>query len=122
VTLVGPGGVGKTRLAIEVVRGLAAEYHGNVCLVDFASLAQPELAVQATARALGLRVELDRQPQSALMRFLAGRELLLLLDNCEHLLDACVEAAGVAASQLPYHNRGRADLDQRVERKSRQGY
>jgi predicted ATPase/DNA-binding CsgD family transcriptional regulator/transcriptional regulator with XRE-family HTH domain len=101
VTLVGPGGVGKTRLAIEAVRGLAAKYRSNVCMVDLAPLAQPDLAVQATARALGLRVELDRQPHSALIRFLTGRELLLLLDNCEHLLDACAEVVVPLLASCP---------------------
>jgi transcriptional regulator with XRE-family HTH domain len=112
VTLVGPGGVGKTRLAIEVIRRLAAEYADGVCLVELAPLAQAELVVQATARKLGLRVELDQQPRSALIRFLARRELLLLLDNCEHLLDACAEwsyrsfwAARVYASWLPAASR-----------------
>jgi non-specific serine/threonine protein kinase len=89
VTLVGPGGVGKTRLALELSSGLAGAFADGVYLVELAPLTAPELVAQVTARALRVRVELDRQPQSALVRFLATRQVLLLLDNCEHLLEAC---------------------------------
>jgi transcriptional regulator with XRE-family HTH domain len=91
LTLVGPGGVGKTRLATEVARTLAAEYTDGVWMVELAPLAQPELVVQAIARALGVRIELDRRPQASLIRYLETRELLLVLDTCEHLLDACAD-------------------------------
>jgi transcriptional regulator with XRE-family HTH domain len=69
LTLVGPGGVGKTRLATEVGRNVAAEYTDGAWLVELAPLAQPELVVQAIARALRVRIELDRQPQSSLIHY-----------------------------------------------------
>jgi predicted ATPase/DNA-binding CsgD family transcriptional regulator/DNA-binding XRE family transcriptional regulator len=101
VTLVGPGGVGKTRLALEIGTRLASEYADGVCLVRLAPLAQGELVVQATAGALGIRVELDRQPTSALTRFLATRRVLLLLDNCEHLLDYCADLVVAVLEHSP---------------------
>jgi non-specific serine/threonine protein kinase len=81
--------VGKSRLALELSSGLTGAFADGVYLVELAPLTAPELVAQVTARALRVRVELDRQPQSALVRFLATRKVLLLLDNCEHLLEAC---------------------------------
>ena len=81
--------MGKTRLALELSSGLAGAFADGVYLVELAPLTAPELVAQVIARALRVRVELDRQPQSALVRFLGTRQVLLLLDNCEHLLEAC---------------------------------
>jgi len=91
VSVVGPGGIGKTRLALEVARGCGSRYADGVVFVDMAPLAAPELVVQAVARSLGLRIELDREPQAAIVSLLVPRQLLLVLDNCEHLVQACAE-------------------------------
>jgi transcriptional regulator with XRE-family HTH domain len=97
VSLVGTGGIGKTRLALEVARTLGSRYADGVILVDLGPIAAPELVVQAIARALGLRIELDREPQAATLSFLSARELLLVLDNCEHLVGACAELVAALA-------------------------
>jgi non-specific serine/threonine protein kinase len=91
LSLVGPGGIGKTRLALEVAARLTNQFVDGVFLVDLAPLTTTQLVMPAVARAVGLRVELDREPHSAIFTYLAPRQLLLLVDNCEHLLDACAE-------------------------------
>ena len=95
VTLTGPGGAGKTRLAFEVAARLAPEFAEGVRVVELASLAEPALVMDAVAQSLGL---LDRSGRIALDRlaaYLEERELLLILDNCEHLIDACARFAEV---------------------------
>jgi non-specific serine/threonine protein kinase len=90
LSVVGPGGIGKTRLALELARKCVGGHQDGLVFVDLAPLATPELVVQAVAGALGLRVELDRNPQGAILRFLEARDLLLVLDNCEHLVEAAL--------------------------------
>jgi non-specific serine/threonine protein kinase len=91
LTLVGPGGVGKTRLALEVAHVSAGKYGAGVTLVELAPVADPSLVPQAIASAL----EVEEQPGRTLVRTLhdtlRSQELLLLLDNCEHLLQPCAE-------------------------------
>jgi predicted ATPase len=101
LTLVGTGGIGKTRLALEVADRCAHAYADGVSLIDLAPLRQPELVAQNLAQALGLRTELDRQPQAAVLTFLAARRLLLVLDNCEHLIDACAELVQAVIESCP---------------------
>ncbi|HET8630957.1 MAG TPA: helix-turn-helix domain-containing protein [Thermomicrobiales bacterium] len=93
LTLTGVGGVGKTRLALEVARGLADEYPDGVWLVELAALAEPALVPAAVARSVGVREQPGRAPADALAEALGPRRLLLVLDNCEHLLDACAALA-----------------------------
>ncbi|HLJ66609.1 MAG TPA: tetratricopeptide repeat protein [Chloroflexota bacterium] len=91
LTLVGPGGVGKTRLAQEVVDRVAGHFRHGTVLVDLASLADSRLVLAAVAQALGLD---DRSPRPLLARlqeYLAEREMLLVLDNFEHLLPAAIQ-------------------------------
>lgn len=89
VTLTGPGGIGKTRLALEVARLLATDFPDGVCFVSLAALRDPRLVGSAIAQALGL---LDENPYGnidhRLQHFLREKHLLLLLDNFEHLLGA----------------------------------
>jgi predicted ATPase/transcriptional regulator with XRE-family HTH domain len=93
ITLVGPGGVGKTRLAAEVARSLADCYRDGAHWVDLGPLARPELVVQAVAQAVRLRIERDRDPLTALLSYLSSRHLLLVIDNCEHLIAASANLA-----------------------------
>ncbi len=89
VTLVGPGGVGKSRLALEAARLRLPHHADGIWLVDLAPLADPMLVPRATASVLGI-VEGPRRPlAAALERVLRERDLLLVLDNCEHLIEAC---------------------------------
>jgi predicted ATPase/class 3 adenylate cyclase/DNA-binding CsgD family transcriptional regulator len=88
VTLTGAGGAGKTRLAIEVAGRIGAEFPDGTKYVDLAPLTAPELVSVTTARLLGLPDQPGRSATEALVRFIADRPMLLVLDNCEHLLDA----------------------------------
>ena len=89
VTLTGPGGSGKTRLALSVASGLAGEYEDGVWLVELAPLSDPDLMPQAVANALGVREAPGRSMTDMLVEHLQEQEVLLLLDNCEHLVGAC---------------------------------
>jgi DNA-binding SARP family transcriptional activator len=97
LTLVGPGGVGKTRLAIQVAGAVTGHFTGGACFVDLASLREPELVPQTVAAALELRLDPAQPPLLALAGALRDRTILLLLDNCEHLVEAC---AGLAEALL----------------------
>lgn len=91
VTLTGAGGAGKTRLAAQVAGVLAASFTSGVCYVDLAPITQPEMVTVTTARALGLPDQPGQPLSELLRRYLHDRQVLILLDNCEHLLDACAE-------------------------------
>jgi predicted ATPase/DNA-binding SARP family transcriptional activator len=94
LTLTGTGGVGKTRLAIAVAETLAEEYADGAWFVDLAGLSDAGLVVQSVATTLGVREEPGGSLQEALVSFLRPKLLLLVLDNCEHLLQACAQLAG----------------------------
>jgi non-specific serine/threonine protein kinase len=89
VTLVGVGGVGKTRLAIAAAERVNGQFAEGVWFVDLAPLSDPSLLTQTLLRALDIREESSRTPEETLERALCWRRLLLVLDNCEHLLEAC---------------------------------
>jgi len=93
VTLCGPGGIGKTRLAIQVARELAGDHPDGVCFVELADVRAGTSGADAVARrvaaVLGLADELGRAPLEALTRALRHRRALVLLDNCEHLVEEC---------------------------------
>ena len=91
VTLTGAGGVGKTRLAVQVAAQLAGEFGDGVWYVDLAPLTDPEVVPVAVARALGLPDQPGRSTMDSLLRFVRDRQMLVVLDNCEHLLDASAE-------------------------------
>jgi predicted ATPase/class 3 adenylate cyclase/DNA-binding CsgD family transcriptional regulator len=88
VTLTGAGGAGKTRLAVEVAGRIGAEFPDGTKYVDLAPITEPELVSVTTARLLGLPDQPGRSATEAVLRFIADRQMLLVLDNCEHLLDA----------------------------------
>ena len=89
VTLTGAGGAGKTRLAIEVTSELSIEFSDGVWYVDLAPITNPVVAPVCVARTLGLPDQPGRSTMELLVRFFGEKKILLLLDNCEHLLDAC---------------------------------
>jgi len=88
VTLTGAGGVGKTRLAIQIAAQLSDEFGEGVRYVDLAPITDPDLVPVTMARALGLPDQPGRSTIDTLTRFVADRHMLVVLDNCEHLLDA----------------------------------
>jgi predicted ATPase/class 3 adenylate cyclase len=90
VTVTGPGGTGKTRLALQVVADLVGSFKDGVFWVPLADLADPALVLPTIAQTLGARIELSE--------FLRGKELVLLLDNFEHLLPAAPEVAELLAA------------------------
>jgi predicted ATPase/DNA-binding CsgD family transcriptional regulator len=101
VTLTGPGGVGKTRLAIEVARRQLTRRLDGVWLVDFAAGTEtPEVATE-TARVLGLRSRGGAEALNALRQYLAERDLLVILDNCEHVVDECAQLTAALLDSCP---------------------
>ena len=88
MTLTGAGGVGKTRLAIQIAAQLAGEFGDGVWYVDLAPITDPELVPVTAARAFGLPDQPGRSTMETLTRFIGDRHMLVVLDNCEHLLDA----------------------------------
>jgi predicted ATPase/class 3 adenylate cyclase/DNA-binding CsgD family transcriptional regulator len=91
VTLTGAGGVGKTRLAVQIAAQMAGEFSDGVWYVDLAPITDPELVPVTVARALALPDQPGRSTMDTLSRFIADRQMLVVLDNCEHLLDASAE-------------------------------
>ncbi|MGH3216772.1 MAG: ATP-binding protein, partial [Trebonia sp.] len=89
LTLTGPGGIGKTRLALRTLSTMAAEFPDGACYVDLADLTNPDLVAARVASAAGVAEESGRPLLDTLADALRLRRLLLALDNCEHLLDAC---------------------------------
>ncbi|MEJ0015516.1 MAG: winged helix-turn-helix domain-containing protein [Acetobacteraceae bacterium] len=92
VTIVGSGGIGKTRLAISVAHAMQKSFADAVSFVDFSALHDPHLVSSAVASALGLAVSSD-DPLPAILAFLRGNRRLLLFDSCEHLIDAVAAIA-----------------------------
>lgn len=96
VTLTGLGGVGKTRLALRIAARLRRYFPGGTVLVELAGVRDPELVPHTIANAVGMLDVSEDDPDVTLCRYLADKHMLLILDNCEHLLDAC----GVVCEKL----------------------
>jgi predicted ATPase/DNA-binding CsgD family transcriptional regulator len=92
VSLVGPGGVGKTRLGLRIATELGRRFKGGAWMIELAEVRDPSLVSNAVVSALDLRDQTATEPLALLLAFLRDKELLLVVDNCEHLL--------VAAAQL----------------------
>lgn len=87
VTVIGPGGVGKTRLAVEAARRIAADFTDGVFFVDLSSVRTSGDVPTAIAAGLLVKDRSARTPEEAIEEFLGGREVLMVLDNCEHVAD-----------------------------------
>jgi predicted ATPase len=101
LTLTGTGGCGKTRLSLEVAAGLVEEFEDHVWLVGLVALSEPSLVPQSVASTLGLREQPERLLTETLTDFLRPRRALLVLDNCEHLIDACATLAQTLLATCP---------------------
>jgi predicted ATPase/DNA-binding CsgD family transcriptional regulator len=102
VTLTGFGGVGKSRLALHVARQLRRSFAGGVWLVELAGIRDPLLVGQAIAATLGVRdTDAAREPEAVLADYLADKQVLLVLDNCEHVVDACRQLVESLLSAAP---------------------
>jgi non-specific serine/threonine protein kinase len=102
VTLTGIGGCGKTRLALQAAAEVSDAYADGVWLVELAPLTDPALVAPAVAAAIGVREESGQPLLATLLAALRARHLLLVLDNCEHLLDACAQLAEVLLRGCPH--------------------
>jgi predicted ATPase/class 3 adenylate cyclase len=119
LTLVGAGGIGKTRLALQLAADVLDDYPDGVWLVELAAIADAGLVVQAVASALGVKEEAGRSLVDVLVASCVDKRLLIVLDNCEHLLGACatlceqllrgtVEVRILATSREPLRTGGEA--------------
>src|SRR5918994_226339 len=101
LTLTGSGGCGKTRLALAAAGELSEGFEEGVWVVELAPLADPSLVAQAVGSTLGVREQPGRSLIEALSYYLRTRKVLLVLDNCEHLIDACAELAEALLHSCP---------------------
>ncbi len=101
VTFVGAGGVGKTRLAVEVAAGARRAFRDGVWMVDLSSLSDASRIAQVMLSALDVRDQSARPAEEQLADHLRGRQVLMLLDNCEHLLDGCATLVARLVSESP---------------------
>jgi non-specific serine/threonine protein kinase len=117
LTLTGPGGVGKTRLALEIAHEVAASFAGGAVFVDLSPIRDPTLILSAIAQILGVRETVDRPLAATLAATLRPRQLLLVLDNCEQILEGMPGIAALLASCPALHvlATSRAPLELRDE-------
>jgi predicted ATPase len=104
VTLAGAGGMGKTRLAIQVGHQLQQDYAHGVWFVPLDSISDPLHVPLTVAAVFGIREGIDRQVIETLEKYLRGKTSLLILDNCEHLLDACAQLINTLLTHCPNLN------------------
>jgi predicted ATPase/DNA-binding winged helix-turn-helix (wHTH) protein len=100
VSIVGPGGIGKTTVAVSVAHALLAGFSGAVSFVDLSALTKPQFVPTAVASALGFMVQAN-DPFGGLVAFLGDKKILLVLDNCEHVIDSAAVLAERIVSEAP---------------------
>jgi predicted ATPase/DNA-binding winged helix-turn-helix (wHTH) protein len=100
VSIVGPGGMGKTTVAVSIAHALIDNFEGAVFFIDLGALTDPGLVPTAVASALGFMVQ-AKDPFLSLLAFLGERRVLLVLDNCEHVIDAAAALAEPIVSEAP---------------------
>jgi predicted ATPase/DNA-binding NarL/FixJ family response regulator len=101
VSLVGPGGVGKTRLAVRAAAQLGRGFPDGAWLVELAEVLDPALIGSALMAALGLRDQAATEPSALILSYLRDKDLLLVVDNCEHLLDAAARIVADVVKAAP---------------------
>ena len=101
VTLTGSGGVGKTRLSIQAAADLSTEFPVGIWLVELAPLTDPALVPQSVCAVMGVKPDGDTSALDALTNYLRNKKLLLVLDNCEHLIDACAQLCSSLLRSCP---------------------
>jgi len=101
VTIVGPGGIGKTRLSLRIAADLLDAYPDGIWFIEFASIIDPGLVPKAIAQVLGLQEDASTPIVQALCAHVASRQSLLVLDNCEHLVDICASLADALLRAAP---------------------
>ena len=102
LTLLGTGGVGKSRLALHVAAGLVDRFPDGVWLVELAPLAEPDLVPGAVLAAMAIPQQLGRSALDSVLVAMRTRQLLLVLDNCEHLLEGCARLAEALLQTCPH--------------------
>jgi class 3 adenylate cyclase len=98
VTLTGVGGVGKTRLALQAAADAVTSHPDGVWLVELAGLVEPDMVAEAAASTLGVAAVMGTPVRQALSEFVAARRMMVVVDNCEHLIDAAAELAELLVS------------------------
>lgn len=91
LTLTGMGGVGKTRLAMQIAADVIDDFTNGVWIVELASITDPALLPQAIAQALGVKEDPKKGMEDSLIDYLQDKEMLIILDNCEHIIEACAQ-------------------------------
>lgn len=93
LTLIGPGGTGKTRLSLQLANELLVSFRDGVWLIELAPITEPSLVLQAVAAVFGVREQPGMPLDSLVLNYLRDKHLLLILDNCEHLVETCAQLA-----------------------------
>jgi predicted ATPase len=101
VTLTGPGGCGKTRLAVEVAGDVASRFPDGACWVDLQGVSEPAMVAPAVGAAVGVRERPEQALVDTVAQQLRARQLLVVLDNCEHLVEACAALVAGLSSACP---------------------
>ncbi len=100
LSVVGPGGMGKTRVAISVAQGLFTAFNGAVCFVDLAAATDARLVPDVVASAFGLKVR-GQDPIASLLDYIHDKKVLLVLDNCEHVIDVAAQLVERVVGEAP---------------------
>src|SRR5262249_24615047 len=95
------GGIGKSELALEVARDLLPSFEGDACRVELVSLSNPALVPSSVAEALSVKLGGDEISSETVARAIGRRRLLVVLDNCEHVIDAVARLTEALVSQCP---------------------